>query len=66
MSVFRELPLTVVKKDSVVSVVSEVEHRSECSEIVHFISSEVKQCSERSQRYSYNSSEVKQCREFSR
>ena len=36
--------LTVVKKDSVVSVVSEVKQRSVRSQIFHFYSSEVKQC----------------------
>ena len=49
MSVVRNLILTVVKKDSVVSVVSEVKQRSERSQIFHFNSSEVKQRSECSQ-----------------
>ena len=49
MSVVRDFILTVVKKDSVVSVVSEVKQRSERSQIFHFNSSEVKQHSECSQ-----------------
>ena len=49
MSVVRDFILTVVKKDSVVSVVSEVKQRSERSQIFYFNSSEVKQRSERSQ-----------------
>ena len=60
MSVARYFILTVVKKDSVVSVVCEVKQRSERSQIFHFNSSEVKYCSERSQRCPFNSSEVKQ------
>ena len=49
MSVDRYLILTVMKKDNVVSVVSEVKQRSERSQIFHFNSSEVKQYSECSQ-----------------
>ena len=49
MSVVRDFILTVVKKDSVVSVVSEVKQRSERSQIFHFNSSEIKQRSEYSQ-----------------
>ena len=46
MSVVRDFILTVVKKDSVVSVVSEVKQRSERSQIFYFNSSEIKQRSE--------------------
>ena len=49
MSLVRDFILTVVKKNSVVSVVSEVKQRSERSQIFHFNSSELKQCSKRSQ-----------------
>ena len=49
MSVVRDFILTVVKKDSVVSVVSETKQRSERSQIFPFNSSEVKQSSECSQ-----------------
>ena len=42
MSVDRYFILTVVKKDSVVSVVSEVKQRSERSQIFHFNGSESK------------------------
>ena len=49
MSVVRYFILTVVKKDSVVSVVSEVRQRSEGSQIFYFNSSEVRQRSECSQ-----------------
>ena len=60
MSVVEDFVLTVVKKDSVASVVSEVEQRSERSQIFYFNSSEVKRCSECRQRFYFNSSEVKQ------
>ena len=50
--------LTVVKKDSLVSVVSEVKQRSKRSQIL-------KHCPERSQRFPFNSSKVKQCNEGS-
>ena len=46
MSVVKDFILTVVKKDSVVSVVSEVKQRNERSQIFHFNSSEIKQRSE--------------------
>ena len=46
MSVVRDFILTVVKKDSVVSVVSEEKQRNERSQIFHFNSSEIKQRSE--------------------
>ena len=49
MSVVRDFILTVVKKDSVVGVVSEAKQRSERSQIFHFNRSEVKQRSECSQ-----------------
>ena len=65
MSVVRSFILTVVKKDSLVSVVSKVKQRSEGSQIFHLNSSEVKRCSERSQRFPFNSSEVKQRNERS-
>ena len=65
MNVVRYFILTVVKKDSVVSVVSEVKQCSERSQIFHFNSRKVKHCSERSQRFPFNSSEVKQCNERS-
>ena len=65
MSVVRSFILTVVKKDSLVSVVSKVKQRSEGSQIFHLNSSEVKRCSERSQRFPFNSSEVKQRSECS-
>ena len=65
MSVVRDFILTAVKKDSVVSIVSEVKQRSEHSQRFHFNSSEVKQRSERSQRFHFNSSEVKQRSECS-
>ena len=42
MSVARDFHFTVVKKDNVVSVVGEVEQRSERSQIVHFNPSESK------------------------
>ena len=42
MSVVRDFHLTVVKKESVMSVVNEVEQRSERSQTVHFNSSESK------------------------
>ena len=42
-----------MKKNSLVSVVSEEKQRSECSQIFHFNSSEVKQRSERSQRHHF-------------
>ena len=60
MSVVSDFNLTVVKKDSVVSVFGEVKQQSERSQIFHFNSSEVKQCRERSKRYYFKSSEVKQ------
>ena len=44
MSAFRYFILTVVNKDSVMSVVSEVKQRSERSQIFNFNKSEVKQC----------------------
>ena len=53
MSVVRDFILTVVKKDSVVSVVSEDKQYSERSQIFHFNSSKVKQCSERNFSVSY-------------
>ena len=65
MSVVRCFILTVVKKDSVVSVVSKVKQRSERSQIFHLNSSEVKHCSERSQKFPFNSNEVKQRNEVS-
>ena len=49
MSVVRDFILTVVKKDSVVSVVSEVKQFSELIQIFHFNICEVKQRSECSQ-----------------
>ena len=49
MSVVRDFIITAVKKDSVVSVVSEERQPSEHSQIFHFDSSEVKQRSECSQ-----------------
>ena len=54
MSVLRDFTLTVVKKDSLVSVVGEVKQRSERSQRFNFNSSEVKQCRERSQRFHFN------------
>ena len=54
-----------MKESSIVSVVSEVKLRTECSQIFHLNSIEVNQCSERSQRYYFKSSEVKQCSERS-
>ena len=42
MSVVRDFHLTVVKKESVVSVVNEVEQRGKRSQTVHFNSSESK------------------------
>ena len=60
MSLAKYFILTVVKKDSVGSVVCEEKQRSERSQIFHFNSSEVKYCSGRSQRCPFNSSEVKQ------
>ena len=65
MSVVRCFILTVVKKDNVVSVVSEVKHSRERSQIFQFNSSEVKQRSEHSQIFYFNSSEEKQCSECS-
>ena len=65
MSLVRDFILTVVKKNSVVSVVSGVKQRSERSQIFHFNSSELKQCRERRQRFLFNSSEVKQRKECS-
>ena len=49
MSVVRDFILTVVKKDSLVSVVSEVKQRSERSQRFPFNSSEAKHRSECSQ-----------------
>ena len=49
VSVVRYFISIVVKKNSVVSVVSEEKLRSERSQIFHFNSSEEKQCSECSQ-----------------
>ena len=60
MSVVTDFILTVVKKDSVMRVVSEVKQCMEHSQIFHFNSSEVNQCSEQRQRFRFNSSEVKQ------
>ena len=60
MSLAKYFILTVVKKDSVGSVVCEEKQCSERSQIFHFNSSEVKYCSGRSQRCPFNSSEVKQ------
>ena len=65
MSVLRDFTLTVVKKDSLVSVVSEVKQRSERSQGFPFDSSDVKQRSEISQRFPFNSSEAKQRSEHS-
>ena len=49
-----------MKKNSVVSVVSEEKQRSERSQIFHFNSSEVKQRSERSQRFHFSVTYVKE------
>ena len=49
MRVVRYLGLVVVKKNSVVSVVSDEKQRSQRSQTFHFKSSEEKQRSERSQ-----------------
>ena len=65
MSAVRYLILTSEKKDSLVSVVSEVKQCSEPGQIFHFNSSEVKLCSERSQGFPFNSSEAKQRNERS-
>ena len=65
MSVVRDVLLTVVNKDSVVSVVSEVKHRSERTQRFHFNNSKVKQRSKRSQKFLFTSRDVKQCSEHS-
>ena len=48
-----------MKKDNVVTAVSEVKQRLEHSQIFYFNSSEVNLCSERSQRFHVNNSESK-------
>ena len=57
MSLVKDFHFTIVKKDNVVSVVSEVKQGSERNETVHLNIVKVKQCSERSQRFPINSSE---------
>ena len=60
MSIVRDFIVTVVNKDSVVSQVIAVNHRSEHGQRFHLNSSEVEQRSERVQRFHFNSNEVKQ------
>ena len=48
-----------MKKNSIVSVVSEEKQRSEPSQIFHFNSNEARHCSERSQRFHFSSSASK-------
>ena len=65
MKVVRDFHLIVVKKGSIVSVVSEKKQRSERVHRFQVISSEEKQRSECSQIFHFNSSEVKQRSECS-
>ena len=59
MSVARDFILTVVKRDSIVSIVSEVKQCKGRSQRYHFKSSEIKERSESSQRIHFNSTESK-------
>ena len=56
MNEVRDFFLIVVKKGSIVSVVSEEKQRSERGQIFHFNSSESKTVFEHSQRFSFKSS----------
>ena len=59
MSVVRYFVSIVVKKDSIVCIVSEVKERSDPSQGFLFTSSEVKQCSEGTERFHFGSGETR-------